>query len=269
MAEHTNSEIVKGQIGKYGTTMRIFQDGSFTIDSTFSNSVRDQLVAFSFDIDSMRRKSVVARGIVAVATMGDSLVLASNNRGVVYVTVTGEHSGTKTYTTRNPSNEVLTSIRTLQTVADELLNSSVSREHSTSNAVEVAHSAEAGGRFGGDLCVALSELPIDVRDSIDERLQQGRKKAAIRILVDHLGVGIDPQGARELIDEWTRRSDQQQQRRAPLTFESKNTAVKDSGRTGELRPLEVTKALGQLAELHSAGILSDADFASAKARVLS
>jgi hypothetical protein len=36
------------------------------------------------------------------------------------VTLTGERSGTKTYTTRNPDNKLLSSIRSLQAAADTL-----------------------------------------------------------------------------------------------------------------------------------------------------
>lgn len=48
-------------------------------------------------------------------------LFAGNNRGVVYVTITGGWSGTKTYTTRNPDDRLLSSITSLQAAADHLL----------------------------------------------------------------------------------------------------------------------------------------------------
>jgi hypothetical protein len=47
--------------------------------------------------------------------------LASNNRGVVYVTVTGEQTRVRTFTTRNPSGTTLTGIRRLKVAADTVL----------------------------------------------------------------------------------------------------------------------------------------------------
>jgi hypothetical protein len=78
------------------------------------------LLGFGHDADSMRRKSVTGRGGAALLTGGVSL-LASNNRGVVYVTVTGEQTKVRTFTTRNPSGTVLSSIRSLEAAADSAI----------------------------------------------------------------------------------------------------------------------------------------------------
>lgn len=114
--------LASGKIDKGGTTLTLYRDGTFTTTGMIFTSDPDRLVAFSSDIDSMRRKSVTGRGAAALFTGGMSLV-ASNNRGVVYVTITGEWSGTKTYTTRNPDDRTLSSIRSLQAAADQLLAS--------------------------------------------------------------------------------------------------------------------------------------------------
>jgi hypothetical protein len=116
------AKLASGKIDKGGTTLTLYRDGTFTTMGLFRTSHPDRLVAFSSDIDSMRRKSITGRGAAALVTGGMSLV-ASNNRGVVYVTITGERSGSKTYTTRNPEDKLLSSIRTLQTAADALLAS--------------------------------------------------------------------------------------------------------------------------------------------------
>lgn len=68
----------------------------------------------------MRRKSVTGRGGTAPMTGGLSL-LASNNRGVVYVIVTGERTKVRTFTTRNPSGTTLSSIGSLKAAADSVL----------------------------------------------------------------------------------------------------------------------------------------------------
>ncbi|MGV0765099.1 SHOCT domain-containing protein [Mycolicibacterium sp. XJ647] len=87
----------------------------------------DRLVGFSSDIDSMRRKSTTGRGAAALLSFGLTgapvSLVTGNNRGVIYVTITGEHSGTKTYTSKNPENRLLSSIRSLQASADHLLAS--------------------------------------------------------------------------------------------------------------------------------------------------
>jgi ribosomal protein L7/L12 len=116
------TKLASGRIDKAGTTLALYRDGTFTTMGLFRTSDPDRLVAFSSDIDSMRRKSVTGRGAAALVTGGMS-VLASNNRGVIYVTITGERSGTKTYTTKNPENKLLSTIRSLQTAADHLLAS--------------------------------------------------------------------------------------------------------------------------------------------------
>lgn len=103
------------------TTLRIYRDGTFsTKGGIFGGwSQRDRLLAFDFDMDSMRRKSMTGRGAAAMMTGGLSLV-AANNRGVLYVTVTGETTGVRTYTTRNPMGIVLSGTRSLKQAADSL-----------------------------------------------------------------------------------------------------------------------------------------------------
>lgn len=102
------------------TTLTVYKDGTFTTRSAFGKeSARDRLLGFEHDIDSMRRKSTTGRGAAALLTGGASL-LASNNRGVVYVTVIGERSNVRTYTTRNPSGTTLSSIRSLKAAFDAL-----------------------------------------------------------------------------------------------------------------------------------------------------
>jgi hypothetical protein len=118
----TPTKLASGKIDKGGTTLTLYRDGTFTTTGMIFTSEPDRLVAFSSDIDSMRRKSITGRGAAALVTGGMS-VLASNNRGVVYVTITGERSGVKTYTTKNPENKILSSIRSLQAAADHLLAS--------------------------------------------------------------------------------------------------------------------------------------------------
>lgn len=103
------------------TTMTLFKDGTFTITSGLRKPTdRERLIGFDHDADSMRRKSATGRGAAMVATGGLSL-LASNNRGVMYVTVTGETSGVKTYTTQNPDSGLLTEVRSLKAAADVVL----------------------------------------------------------------------------------------------------------------------------------------------------
>ena len=103
------------------TTMKIYNDGTFTTRVGFGKeSAPDRLLGFDHDADSMRRKSVTGRSGAALMTGGLSL-LASNNRGVVYVTVTGQATKVRTFTTRNPSGTTLSSIRSLKAAADQLL----------------------------------------------------------------------------------------------------------------------------------------------------
>jgi hypothetical protein len=104
------------------TTMKIYKNGTFTTKPVFGkDSHRDRLLGFEHDIDSMRRKSTTGRGAAAMLTGGVSL-LASNNRGVVYVTVAGERTNVRTYTTRNPSGTTLTTIRSLKAAADNVIS---------------------------------------------------------------------------------------------------------------------------------------------------
>lgn len=114
----------RGFVDKSHTAITIFGDGTFCMDMVGLEK-RDRLVGVSVDIDSMRRKSVTGRGAAAVLTTGlvggPVSLLAGNNRGVLYVTITGERSGAKTYTSTNPGDQLLTSVRSLKAVADQLL----------------------------------------------------------------------------------------------------------------------------------------------------
>lgn len=114
--------LASGKIDNGGTTLALYKDGTFTTTGLFRTSEPERLIAFTSDVDSMRRKSVTGRGAAWFATGGMSM-LASNNRGVIYVTITGAISGTKTYTTKNPEDNFLSTIRTLQSAADQLLAS--------------------------------------------------------------------------------------------------------------------------------------------------
>ena len=49
-------KLASGKIDK-GTTLTFYRDGTFIVARTFATSEPDRLVGFSFDIDSMRRKS--------------------------------------------------------------------------------------------------------------------------------------------------------------------------------------------------------------------
>lgn len=115
-------------------TMRIYDDGAFVIRTVLlrRDSAPDWLTGFSYDMDSMRRKSATGRGVAAMMTGGASL-LAANNRGVVYVTVMGSASGVMSFTTRNPSGMLLTGIRELQAAADMVLSRRAQGEQSGSS----------------------------------------------------------------------------------------------------------------------------------------
>lgn len=113
-------ELARGLVDAY-TTMKIYKDGTFTLTRGFSKAgAPDRLLGLDHDADSMRRKSTTGRGGAALMTGGLSL-LASNNRGVIYVTLTGEKTGVHTFTTKNPSGTQLSSIRRLKGAADALL----------------------------------------------------------------------------------------------------------------------------------------------------
>lgn len=115
-----NDVMARGLIDNQ-TTLTIYKNGTFTLKRLFSPaSTPDTLIAFDHDVDSMRRKSMTGRGTAALFTGGASLI-ASNNRGVVYVTVAGENSGVQTFTTRNPGGHQLTTIRSLKAAADTIL----------------------------------------------------------------------------------------------------------------------------------------------------
>lgn len=115
----SEDELARGLVDN-STTMKIFKDGTFTTKGLFGpESPRDRLLGFDHDADSMRRKSVTGRGGAALLTGGLSLA-ASNNRGVIYVTVTGEQTKVRTFTTRNPSGTTLSGIRALKAAAEAL-----------------------------------------------------------------------------------------------------------------------------------------------------
>lgn len=115
-----SEQVARGWI-KNGLTMTIFGDGTFTTKGLWSpESPRDRLLSWDDDIDSMRRKSATGRGAAALLTGGASL-LASNNRGVVYVTIAGEKSGVQTFQQRNPDGATLNGIRTLRAAAEMVL----------------------------------------------------------------------------------------------------------------------------------------------------
>jgi hypothetical protein len=69
----SRTTLASGKIDKGGTTLTLYRDGTFTTMGLFSTSKPDRLVAFSSDIDSMRRKSTTGRGAAALATGGMSL----------------------------------------------------------------------------------------------------------------------------------------------------------------------------------------------------
>lgn len=130
-------ELARGLVDNT-TTVKIYKDGTFTTQTGFGKeSARDRLIAFEHDADSMRRKSVTGRGTAAMMTGGISL-FASNNRGVIYVTVTGEQTNVRTFTTRNPSGTTLTGIRTLKVAADTVISQTVGPLTAGGGASEVA-----------------------------------------------------------------------------------------------------------------------------------
>ncbi|WP_205472385.1 SHOCT domain-containing protein [Nocardioides sp. SYSU D00038] len=114
--------LASGQIDKAGTVLRIYRDGTFTTKRLIggTESPRERLLSIEHDADSMRRKSMTGRGTAAVFTGGMSL-FAANNRGVIYVTVVGDKTGVRTYTTRNPDGHVLTAIRSLKVAGDAVI----------------------------------------------------------------------------------------------------------------------------------------------------
>lgn len=125
------------------TNLRIYGDGTFATKAGIFGgwSQADRLIAFDFDMDSMRRKSVTGRGAAAMLTGGLTLA-ASNNRGVLYVTVTGERTGVRTYTTRNPMGIVLTGTRSLKQAADTVTSPPAVTAGGTSVAAELQKLAE-------------------------------------------------------------------------------------------------------------------------------
>lgn len=113
-------EIARGMVDNM-TVMRLYSDCSYSLGTFRDGGLRFGLIAFDVDSDAMRRKSLTGRGAAALATGGLSVLAANNNRGVLYVTVSGEMNAFKTFTTRNPSNTLLSDVRTLQAAADRLL----------------------------------------------------------------------------------------------------------------------------------------------------
>ena len=172
----TGPKLASGKIDKGGTTLTLYRDGSFTTTGMIFTSEPDRLVAFSFDVDSMRRKSITGRGAAALVTGGMSVV-ASNNRGVIYVTITGERSGTKTYTTRNPEDKILSSIRTLQAAADTLL---ASPSLALTAPTLADPSSGARERFGDGPYAVLLDLPHGVRQQIADQLKRDRRSERLR-----------------------------------------------------------------------------------------
>lgn len=117
----TNDTVCSAAVDGTGAVLTIWRDGTFTIKrALMKESAHDRLLGIEHDADSMRRKSVTGRGAAALATGGVSL-FASNNRGVVYLTVTGERTGIQTFTTRNPNGELLTSLRSLKAAGDAVM----------------------------------------------------------------------------------------------------------------------------------------------------
>lgn len=94
-AQPSDQTWATGTINKGGTILTLYQDGTFTTKGPIFTSRRDRLIAFSYDSDSTRRQ--------------------------VYVKITGQRSGTKTYTSTNPDDSTLSSIRSLQAAAQTLL----------------------------------------------------------------------------------------------------------------------------------------------------
>ncbi|PXW33686.1 UNVERIFIED_CONTAM: ribosomal L7/L12-like protein [Williamsia faeni] len=254
------------------TTFALYRDGTFTTKGAFLTSMADRLVAFSFDTDSMRRKSTTGRGVAAVATGGLSL-LAANNRGVVYVTVVGQRSGAKTYTSRNPSNMILSSIRTLQAAADNLLTSPAGV---TATGV-AASTFAASERFADGPYAALLGLPDFVREQIAEQLGQNRKILAIKTLQEASGMSL--RDAKDIIES-VQQLPAEDKRELLLGLPSVSdgdggavggdggSATGDSSTTPQL-DTSIATQLKALADLHAAGALSDSEFKAAKARILS
>lgn len=157
-------ELMSGQIDKT-TTLRIYQDGTFSTAGILSvHSTPERLVSLSYDVDSMRRKSTTGRGVAAVLTSGFSLA-AANNRGVLYVTVTGAVTGTKTYRTKNPSNSLLSSVRSLQAAAQAATTSAAAQNDPGPH---TEHSTQPGDRDIAAQLASLAQLHTSGALSDDE-----------------------------------------------------------------------------------------------------
>jgi hypothetical protein len=189
-------------------------------------------------------------------------VLASNNRGVIYVTITGERSGSKTYTTKNPENKLLSSIRSLQAAADALL-SSPSVPLTTPTLAGPASTASK--RFSDGPYAELLKLPLGVRQQIADQLKRDRPIGAIKTLREALGTeNVGLKEAKNLIDGLRGLPDQDLREileEGPQPDESSGLSTHNNS--------DIATHLKQLVDLHSAGALTDDEFAAAKARLLS
>jgi hypothetical protein len=157
LLEGNSQALATGLVDAF-TNCTIYRDGTFTTRRGFGNeSARDRLLGFDHDADSMRRKSVTGRGGAALLTGGISLI-ASNNRGVVYVTVTGEATKVRTFTTRNPSGTLLSSIRSLKAAADAVVAHSIPRPSPSTAVVTLSEPKPDEGLGDVRRLQALAEL---------------------------------------------------------------------------------------------------------------
>lgn len=113
--------LFSGEVDGVGTELQIYENGEFAVATRLrGQSCRERLISIDYDSDSMRRKSMTGRGLAAMTTGGLSLA-ASNNRGVVYLTLVGDTSGVHTFTTRNPDGFVLDNLRAAKAVGDGVI----------------------------------------------------------------------------------------------------------------------------------------------------
>ena len=246
-------QLASGKIDRSGTTLTLYRDGTFTTTGFASTSPRDRLLGFSFDVDSMRRKSVTGRGAAFLLTGGIS-GLASNNRGVIYVTLTGERSGTRTYTIKNPETSSLASIRSLKAAADALLASPP--------IAAPLPASLAGGPY--EHHPVLSALPLEGRSQIQYELERNKPIAAIKVFREYMPMGLKE--AKDVIDRLREFPDEG----TPATPQQPEAEpVADNAEPDSTSNSDVVTQLKTLADLHATGALSDAEFAAAKARILS
>lgn len=264
-------KLASGRIDKAGTVFTLYRDGTFTTMGLFSTSPRDRLLGFQSDIDSMRRKSVTGRGAAFLLTGGMS-ILAGNNRGVVYVTITGRHSGTKTYTSKNPEDSLLSSVRSLQAASDALLSSPPAAE---SQAKTLGDPGE--GPYANH--PVLGGLLREVREMIAGQLSLDRKIGAIQTLRENFDGDISLKEAKDTIDRLVEFPDEgatppRSEPRPQPKSQPDAGAGPSSHRAEETMDIpegkhDVAAQLKLLAELYASGALSDEEFAAAKARILS